>query len=161
MHEERMKEVRRWWVGRLAVGAVLLSLLAFGTFALAQTRRAHQAALVRAWHRQYFHREPDMRSVAGWCYWFRLGRSEHEVLAGILSTDEYWRRSERSSKFVHSLFLDGAKDKGTVAAQQALLKHSHLGREALADLFLRIYPQALRPDKDLMGPILPEMRIGK
>ena len=85
------------------------------------TAKLSRPALVRAWHRQYFHREPDARAVASWSYLFRLGRTEQEVLSSMLSTDEYYSRAGRTPEgLVRALFEDGAQNQLTSERRQAL-----------------------------------------
>jgi hypothetical protein len=118
-----------------------------------RTPALSRPALVRAWHRQYFHREPDARAVASWSYLFRLGRTEQEVLAVMLSTDEYYNRAGRTSEgLVRALFEDGAQTQLTSERRQALLSRSRdLDRRNLAATFLQTYPEALRAGPSHVG----------
>jgi len=110
------------------------------------TTTISRPALVRAWHRQYFHREPDAREVASWSYLFRLGRTEQDVLSAMLSTDEYYNRSGRTSEgLVQALFEDGVQSRLTSERRRALLSQADdLDRRNLAATFLQTYPEALR-----------------
>jgi len=116
-------------------------------------------ALVRAWHRRYFHREPDARAVASWSYLFRLGRSEQEVLSAMLSTDEYYGRAGRTSEgLVQALFDDGAQSQLTSERRQTLLTRARdLDRRDLAATFLRTYPEALRARPSPVGVMVADL----
>jgi len=126
----------------------LLTICLIGSVNVATGQTAaniSRPALVRAWHRQFLHREPDARSVAAWSYWFRLGHSEQEVLAAVLSTDEYYRRAGGTSEgLVLAMFEDGAQGQLTHEGRQALLRRAR-DREALAAAFVQTYPEAIRP----------------
>jgi hypothetical protein len=103
-------------------------------------------ALVRAWHREFFHREPDAREVAGWSYWFRLGRSRQQVLAALLSTDEYLSRAGDSpEELVEALFEDGARREPSAEERESWSTRARsMSRDALAVAFLQNHPEALR-----------------
>jgi hypothetical protein len=113
-------------------------------------------ALVRAWHRQFLHREPDPRDVSGWTYWFRLGRSRTQVLAAILSTDEYYRHAGATTEgFVQSLFADtGQGEHGQAELSRWLSRARGMSREGLAASFLAAHPEALEPDPGDAGQVV-------
>jgi hypothetical protein len=123
------------------------------------TPKTSRPALVRAWHRQYFHREPDARAVASWSYLFRLGRSEQDVLSAILSTDEYYSRTGRTSEgFVRALFEDGAQRQLTTERHQALVSRAReMDRRSLAATFLKTYPEALRAGPSHVGIMVADL----
>jgi hypothetical protein len=123
------------------------------------TTTISRPALVRAWHRQYFHREPDARTVASWSYLFRLGRTEQEVLSAMLSTDEYYTRSGRTSEgLVQALFEDGVQSRLTSDRRRALLSRSNdLDRRNLAAMFLQTYPEALRAGPSHVGIMVADL----
>jgi len=141
------------------VRILLVTLFLVGSLQVASgqtTATISRPALVRAWHRQYFHREPDARAVASWSYLFRLGRSEQEVLSAMLSTDEYYSRAGRTSQgLVQALFEDGAQSQLTSERRQALLSRARdLDRRNLAATFLQTYPQALRAGHSRVGAMV-------
>jgi len=123
------------------------------------TAKLSRPALVRAWHRQYFHREPDARAVASWSYLFRLGRTEQEVLSSMLSTDEYYSRAGRTPEgLVRALFEDGAQNQLTSERRQALLSSARdLDRRNVAATFLRTYPEALRAGPSRVGVMVADL----
>jgi hypothetical protein len=113
-------------------------------------------APVRTWHRQYFHREPDLRSVAGWSYWFRLGHSPEQVLAAMLSTDEYYRRAGSTPEgLVQAMFDDGAPGELVGDARQAWLRRARgTDRGALAASFVQAHPEALQAHGEVARSVL-------
>jgi hypothetical protein len=113
-------------------------------------------ALVRAWHRQFLHREPAPRDVSGWSYWFRLGRTRTQVLAAILSTDEYYRYAGATSEgFVDTLFADARLGERAAAERSTWLSRARtMSRESLAATFLAAHPEALSPDPGDAGKVV-------
>jgi len=135
---------------------VMSCLIGSVEVAIGQTSaRISRPALVRAWHRQYFHREPEARAVASWSYLFRLGYREQEVLSAMLSTDEYYGLAGGTSEgFVLALFDDGAQGQFTKKGRKALLSRTRgLSRRSLATTFLQTYPEALRAGPSHAGVI--------
>jgi len=104
-------------------------------------------ALVRSWHRQYFHREPEPRTVAAWSYLFRLGNSREAVLAAMLSTDEYYfRAGQTPDGLIAALFDDSASDRVSAETRKAWLARARtLDRRDLVARFLRAHPEAIQP----------------
>jgi hypothetical protein len=92
----------------LTLGALLLSS------SLAQAQRYYYPAaapgdpqtLVRSWYERYLRREPDTGSGA-WVRSLRAGHSAEDVLATILSSQEYFTDAGGTAAgFVRQLFLD-------------------------------------------------------
>jgi hypothetical protein len=129
----------------LLMSGICLAFTATPLFS--QTSDTSGPALVRGWYRQYFHREPEPRSVAVWSYLFRLGNSREAVLTKMLSTDEYYRRAGQTPDgLVRALFDDGASSTASLDARDAWLQRvRNLDRTSIATEFLRAHPEALRP----------------
>jgi hypothetical protein len=123
-----------------------------------QTSEVSGPALVRAWYRQYFHREPEPRSVAVWSYLFSLGNSREAVLARMLSTDEYFRSAGGTAEgLVAGWFEDGAANEPSPEARNAWAERARsLDRQSLATQFVQAHPEALRPKSGTSALVVAE-----
>src|SRR5262249_46481207 len=100
---------------RLMRNFVLPAVLALTLAAVpaVQAQPARQAlpldanVVVTQWYRQFLEREPDPAGLPDWPHMVRRGDPPADVLAGILSSDEYFLRGGSTNEaFVGALFAD-------------------------------------------------------
>ena len=65
------------------------------------------ADMVEAWYLQFLRRSPDAAGLAGHLSILQSGADPGDVQAGILGSDEYWRRQGSTARgFVRGLYID-------------------------------------------------------
>jgi hypothetical protein len=90
---------------RLLLAAVIA--LASGLAFISQVHADRATRQVAAWYQRYLDRYPDEDGLRAWADKLRGGRDPIEVEASIISSDEYWRRSDYDpARFVDRMFRD-------------------------------------------------------
>jgi hypothetical protein len=103
--------------------------------------------MVREWYRRFLDREPDPSGFRYQLDRLREGHPPEDVLAGILGSDEYYRRAGgRPAAFVQELFLDLTGRPPTPAERQQWSRLTLIrGRRDVAHALLLRFPDAVRP----------------
>ncbi len=105
--------------------------------------------LVAFWYRKFLGREPDA-GLAGWATALRQGNSPEMVLAGILSSEEYYARGGTTPQgFVRELYRDIAGREPNRRELETLVRRTRLeSRSDIAYSLLVRYPLSWRMTDD-------------